>query len=559
MKSEKRRKTRRGLKKRKKEMCLVALGCNSAGLKQKTDCLMSKIQKFHPGCIFIQETKLYRKGQVKINEYQIFEHVRKDSKGGGLLLAVYEQFNPVLIYEGDDDIELLVVQGTIGKYKVRFINAYGPQEDDRLERIMGFYEKLEEEIVMATEEGCHIIIECDANAKLGHEIIKGAPNSQSSNGKVLWSLLQRNNLTVVNSLELCDGIITRHRKTKSGEEKSVLDYFIVSDGLCEYVSNMMIDERRVDVLTKYASKKGVGKIVESDHNMLMLKCNLKFTKEMKNQRVEVFDFKNQECQQRFLAETSKKQLVSCFDSQNIEENTRLFNKTFTKIVHKCFKKVRVRSRKQSPVDEMFRELDGLKRIENKDNETSARIASIESVIQQHCAEDNAHIIRDQLQNLSTLTGEFSSNLMWKVKRTVCRRATDPPMAKRDNNNNLVTSPLPLKNLYLNEYVHRLRHREIKPSLTLLKSLKEDLWERRFRLMSMVDSEDWSIGEVVKILSSLKNNKCRDPLGFSNEIFKPGVCGPDLVEAVTMLVNCSKNAVHTPDIMKLTNISHYLQK
>ena len=137
--AQKQKKTRRGLQKSKNKLSLVAIGSNAAGLKQKMYSLQSKIQQFQPACIFIQETKLYKKGQISLDGFQCFEHVRVNSKGGGLLLAIHKSFDPVLIYEGNDDVEILVVQGKIGKTDIRFLNAYGPQEDDDKEKIIGFY------------------------------------------------------------------------------------------------------------------------------------------------------------------------------------------------------------------------------------------------------------------------------------------------------------------------------------------------------------------------------------------------------------------------------------
>ena len=214
------------------------------------------------------------------------------------MLAVYESFDPVLIYEGTDDIEILVVQGKVGNINVRFINAYGPQEEDKIDRVIGFYEKLEEEVILAKECGCQLIIECDANAKLGCEVIRGDPNNQSNNGAILWSLIERNNLIVANSLQLCEGVITRERITTKGVEKSVLDYVIVCDQMNVHLRGMVVDESRMDVLTKYAGKKGVGKIVYSDHNMLSANFNINFVNKLKNERVEVFHFKDPESQKQ---------------------------------------------------------------------------------------------------------------------------------------------------------------------------------------------------------------------------------------------------------------------
>ena len=548
----KRRKNRRGLKKKQKYSKLVAIGCNAAGLKQKVKSLESKVDKFNPGCIFIQETKLYKKGQVELDGFTPFEQVRTSRSGGGLLSLICKSFDPVLVYEGDDDTELLVVQGTIGKIKVRFINAYGPQEDDAVERIMGFYERLEEQIISAFDNGCGIIMECDANAKLGWEIIKNDPHSQSNNGALLWSLAVRNNLTVVNSLDICNGTITRNKVTRVSNEKAVLDYFIVCDRMLKHVSKLDIDEKRVDVLTKYVGKKGNPKLVKSDHNLLVAYFDIHYEKEVKSPRIEFFDFKNVEAQELFFTETSQNKLSKCFrDGCDVEENSRRFEKTFTRIVHKCFKKVRVRPKKADVVAEKLKQLDKLKTDSKHDSES---VEALEVEIQQTCATENAKAIREQVEHLSDLGGNFSPNLMWKVKRKVCKRACDPPMAKKDSKGNLVTAPSQVKQLYIDEYVHRLRHREIKSSLESLKTLKEDLWDRTFKILCEEESPDWTTEDVEKVLVKMKRNKSRDPLGFANELFMPGVCGPDLISAITLLANSSKNQVTTPNMLKPTNIS-----
>ena len=114
-------------------------------MTQKKSILHRILTTFISDCIFIQETKMTSKGHINnLHEYQIFEHVRKDSKGGGILTAVKKCFNPVLIYEGNDDIELLVVQAKVKNNQIRFINGYGPQENDN--KVLGFYQKLEEKI-----------------------------------------------------------------------------------------------------------------------------------------------------------------------------------------------------------------------------------------------------------------------------------------------------------------------------------------------------------------------------------------------------------------------------
>ena len=108
---------------------MVILGINAAGIGNKLESFKRNISLFKPAVFFIQESKLYKKGKIKVDDYVIFECVRKNGCGGGLLTAVHKNLNPVSIGDNTDD-EVLVVHATIMNKKVRFINGYGPQEDE---------------------------------------------------------------------------------------------------------------------------------------------------------------------------------------------------------------------------------------------------------------------------------------------------------------------------------------------------------------------------------------------------------------------------------------------
>ena len=57
-------------------------------------------------------------------------------------------------------------------------------------------------------------MQLDANAKVGSQIIPGAPNAQSNNGLFLVEMIKRQNLFLLNASALCQGKITRHWATK---------------------------------------------------------------------------------------------------------------------------------------------------------------------------------------------------------------------------------------------------------------------------------------------------------------------------------------------------------
>ena len=73
------------------------LGNNSAGILNKLECFQRCISKFQPGVFFIQESKCTRKNKVKHPDYIMFEHVRKNGGGGGLLTAVHKNLKPVSV------------------------------------------------------------------------------------------------------------------------------------------------------------------------------------------------------------------------------------------------------------------------------------------------------------------------------------------------------------------------------------------------------------------------------------------------------------------------------
>ena len=112
------RKTRRGWgprgEKANKSVKLTLFGNNANGIKAKRESLLSAMKKYGgPSCVLIQESKLRFPGTFRIPGYQIFEKTRKGF-GGGLLTAIEESLNPMLISTGPDEIEILVIQILVG-------------------------------------------------------------------------------------------------------------------------------------------------------------------------------------------------------------------------------------------------------------------------------------------------------------------------------------------------------------------------------------------------------------------------------------------------------------
>lgn len=88
---------------------LTVLSANANSLKNKMLSFKFNMEQLKPHVVVIQETKLKRKSQFKIDGYKTFPTVRGDS-GGGLLVSCLCSLDPVLIFEGTCECEVLVVQ-----------------------------------------------------------------------------------------------------------------------------------------------------------------------------------------------------------------------------------------------------------------------------------------------------------------------------------------------------------------------------------------------------------------------------------------------------------------
>ena len=256
------------------ENTMFILGGNSAGLMNKKESFLRNISVFKPAAYFIQESKLSKRNKISVKDYTIFEQIRNNSGGGGLLTAVHNVLNPVNVSEEVQGEEILVVEATINKSKIRFINGYGPQESENEETRRNFYSRLDFEIKRAKVSGALICIEMDSNAKLGPNLIPNDPHLQSGNGRLLENVIRANNLIVVNGSYLCKGNITRERTTVNGTEQSIIDHFIVCQLMYTFIVSLQIDQERKYCLTKFTNKNG-NKVClkESDHNTLILEIN----------------------------------------------------------------------------------------------------------------------------------------------------------------------------------------------------------------------------------------------------------------------------------------------
>jgi hypothetical protein len=250
---------------------------------------------------------------------------------------------PVWINEGKEGVELLTVEISLSGFKVRCVCGYGPQENDTSEMKNSFWTQLGMEVDDALEAETGFIIEMDGNLWAGPQLIPGDPNEMNSNGKMFKKFLEKySHLTVVNSLDICEGLITRSRQTIVRNEKAVLDFFIVCDRMKRFIEKMIIDEGKQYALSHYFKKNGSKQKKSSDHNTLVMDLKIPFSK-VNYQRKEFYNLRNPDCQQVFkeITDCSEK-LTKCFSNdQPLTKQCNRWFKELNGILQQSFKKYRV--------------------------------------------------------------------------------------------------------------------------------------------------------------------------------------------------------------------------
>ena len=300
----------------------------------------------------------------------------------------------------------------------------------------------------------------------------------------------------------------------------------------------------------------------SDHNTIIFHMNLNFVQK-KQDRIEMFNFKNLECQEKFfhLTET-KNELVKCFQNgAEFENQSNEWYKNLNKYFQQSFIKIRSCKNKKNlnELDKLLSKRTELiqkmkKTYEEKKEEAQNELEETEKKISELSAEENRNKVVDNFASLSDSDGTTNQNGFWAIKRKIFPKNKESlPFAKHDIQGKLVSSQKELKNLYLQTFTRRLRHRPIKKDLEYLKNIKEELCAKRMEMSRLNKSDPWKKQDVLKVLSYLKAGKSRDPHGLINEIFKPGVGGRDFQLSFLNMANKIKDHIFIPKFMQYANI------
>ena len=103
-----------------------------------------------------------------------------------------------------------------------------------------------------------------------------------------------------------------------------------------------------------------------------------------------------------------------------------------------------------------------------------------------------------------------------------------------------------------EFRFRLRNRPINPEYTEFRELKEYLCHLRLKISKTAQYSKWTTKQLQAAICKLKNNKCKDPHGHVNELYKH--LGDDGIQSLLDMLNNIKEFIMIPSKLNLSNVS-----
>ena len=129
--------------------------------------------------------------------------------GGGPCICIRHGLFQSIMTDSGNKAEFITVRlnGNTNNDHIRIILAYSSQKKD-IQGVTDFYQNMSVQIERAHLKRDNVILVGDFSAKLGSEII-ACDHPMSSSGKLLYEFYTKYNLHLLNSSDVCTGVLTR--------------------------------------------------------------------------------------------------------------------------------------------------------------------------------------------------------------------------------------------------------------------------------------------------------------------------------------------------------------
>ena len=125
-------------------------------------------------------------------------------------------------------------------------------------------------------------------------------------------------------------------------------------------------------------------------------------------------------------------------------------------------------------------------------------------------------------NISILKESRNTNQsIWNLKKVFFpKNQQSIPIAKKNLSGRLISNTVELRNVYLEQFILRLRNRPIMPGMEDHQRYVESELQRILSETADVNILDWTMHDLERVLCKLKKNQSQDTMNMVNEIFRP---------------------------------------
>ena len=267
---KRKKKCRRSQVKKNKKKSINIMYANIQGVRGKVTSLKYVLSTLSADIILLTETMVQN---VKLDGYQCINP--KKSVGQNVSIVLSEKLAgcpKMKLYEPNDSINMIGVRLEINGCGTRIYTAHMKQQSSNSrDDIKAQFDEIKNQFRSANHGREPMLLICDANVHVGNVTIKGCKDSQDWGGKEFMSVIQDENLILINALDICSGVVTRV-DPRNGNQ-STIDLAICNSLMMELVNGMKIDEDGDYKLKNYGKR-----VTETDHNTILVKLSIQHTK-----------------------------------------------------------------------------------------------------------------------------------------------------------------------------------------------------------------------------------------------------------------------------------------
>ena len=511
---------------------------NIRGLKSKLESLCEIVEAGKPDIVAIVETMLDNKDEIQIDGYEIFRNDRITGGGGGILVALKKDLRGITVREdekGKQITESMWLRINNGKVDVKLGVVYNPQESKTSKMVQrAIYKEIEDEVQMAIVRKQKLILLGDMNCKVG-ECIKGNRKEITVGGKFMMKMMKENNLILVNSMELTNGIWTREEKGA----QSIIDYIIIRRDDESDVTDMIVDEQKVLAPFRVAKDdNGIIKTIYSDHNVMMLKIKM-LTEYKKVGTTELRTVMTKESYELFRNDIRTNEISNIWTREHRGDLQQTYDE-WTTVVMNLKKKYECRKRNNKTIVNKYtrtlrRCIRYIKRSKKHQDIAATRIQILSEEIKNEEKVSYVRKINNIVNMLKKEGGALDQGMFWKFKKKLTPRKREEKTAMIDKHGKRVEDEDEIIEIYEDFYQNLLKTPRAENEIEKRRETEvEEVFDRIVKIAKH-QACDTITNEDVKIaVKGLKRKKAADREGWVNELIIEA--GEEMTISLTHMFN-----------------------